>query len=176
MVFQLPYSAPLNFSIDLLQNSENAIKRLNNSLHQLETSPVLDSQEDFPVERFYQEFEEAMDENFNTPQAVAVFFDFVKEVNSFLAKYNGVSSANKEKILNVFKQIGEDILGIVNLQKRKSFDDKLLDDLMKIIIDIRSQMRAEKRFDIADKIRDELKKLNIELEDKKGITTYKFNK
>ncbi len=170
------YSAPLNFSIDLLQNSENAIKRLNNSLHQLETSPVLDSQEDFPVERFYQEFEEAMDENFNTPQAVAVFFDFVKEVNSFLAKYNGVSSANKEKILNVFKQIGEDILGIVNLQKRKSFDDKLLDDLMKIIIDIRSQMRAEKRFDIADKIRDELKKLNIELEDKKGITTYKFNK
>jgi len=170
------YSAPLNFSIDLLQNSENAIKRLNNSLHQLETSPVLDSQEDFPVERFYQEFEEAMDENFNTPQAVAVFFDFVKEVNSFLAKYNGVSSANKEKILNFFKQIGEDILGIVNLQKRKSFDDKLLDDLMKIIIDIRSQMRAEKRFDIADKIRDELKKLNIELEDKKGITTYKFNK
>lgn len=170
------YSAPLNFSIDLLQNSENAIKRINNSLHQLETAPILENQEDFPVERFYKEFEEAMDENFNTPQAVAVFFDFVKEVNSFLAKYNGISSINKEKILNFFIQTGQDILGIVYLQKRKSFDDKLLDELMKIIIDIRSQMRSEKRFDIADKIRDELRKLNIELEDKKGITTYKFKK
>ena len=47
---------------------------------------------------------------------------------------------------------------------------------MKIIIEIRNQLRLEKRFDLSDKIRDELKKLGIELEDKKGITTYKFNK
>lgn len=170
------YSAPLNFSTELLQNSENAIKRLKNSLHQVETSLLIENQEDFETERFYREFEEAMDDNFNTPQAVAVLFDFVKEVNSFIAKYNGLKQSNKEKILEFFRKIGQDILGILDLKAQKSFDDKLVDDLMKIIIDIRAQMRAEKRFDIADKIRDELKKLNIELEDKKGITTYKINK
>ncbi len=68
------------------------------------------------------------------------------------------------------------MLGVIELKEQKLLDNKIVDELMKIIIDIRAQMRAEKRFDIADKIRDELKKLNIELEDKKGITTYKINK
>lgn len=170
------YSAPLNFSIDLLQNSENAVKRLYNSLHQVETTLVIDKQENFDTERFYLEFEEAMDDNFNTPQAVAVLFDFVKDVNSFIAKYNGLTLNNKEKILDFFRKIGQDIFNVIDLKSQKLLDDKLVDELMKIIINIRTQMRSEKRFDIADKIRDELKKLNIELEDRKGITTYKINK
>jgi cysteinyl-tRNA synthetase len=173
---QSVYSAPLNFSLDLLQNSENAIKRIKNSLHQVETALIVENQEEFEVQRFFDEFEEAMDDNFNTPQAVAVLFDFVKEVNSFIAKYNGLSLSNKEKILKFFKKVGEEVLGLIDLTEKKSFDDKLVDELMKIIIDIRSKMRAEKRFDIADRIRDELKKLNIELEDKKGLTTYKILK
>jgi cysteinyl-tRNA synthetase len=173
---QSVYSAPLNFSLDLLQNSENAVKRIKNSLHQVETALMVENQEEFEVQRLFDEFEEAMDDNFNTPQAVAVLFDFVKEVNSFIAKYNGLSLSNKEKILTFFKKVGEEVLGLIDLTEKKSIDDKLVDELMKIIIDIRSQMRAEKRFDIADRIRDELKKLNIELEDKKGLTTYKILK
>lgn len=170
------YSAPLNFSLELLQNSENAIKRLKNSLHQVETALIVGDQEDFNTQRFFDEFEEVMDDNFNTPEAVAVMFDFVKEVNSFIAKHNGLSQINKEKILKFFETIGQDVFGIIDLKEEKSYDDKLVDDLMKLIIEIRSLMRLEKRFDIADKIRDELKKLNIELEDKKGITTYRINK
>lgn len=170
------YSAPLNFSLELLQNSENAIKRIKNSIHQVQTSLVVEKQEEFNTERFFVSFEEVMDDNFNTPQAVAVFFDFIKDVNSFIAKHNALSLYNREKIIDFFKKVGQDVFGIIDLSEEKSFDDKLVDELMKIIIDIRSLMRAEKRFDIADKIRDELKKLNIELEDKKGITTYKINK
>lgn len=170
------YSAPLNFSLELLQNSENAIKRLKNSLHQVETALIIEDQEDFNTQRFFDEFEEVMDDNFNTPEAVAVMFDFVKEVNSFIAKHNGLSQINKNKILKFFETIGQDVFGIIDLKEKKSYDDKLVDELMKLIIEIRSLMRSEKRFDIADKIRDNLKKLNIELEDKKGITTYKVNK
>lgn len=170
------YSAPLNFSLELLQNSENAIKRLKNSLHQVETALIVEDQEDFNTQRFFDEFEEVMDDNFNTPEAVAVMFDFVKEVNSFIAKHNGLSQINKNKILKFFETIGQDVFGIIDLKEKKSYDDKLVDELMKLIIEIRSLMRSEKRFDIADKIRDDLKKLNIELEDKKGITTYKVNK
>jgi cysteinyl-tRNA synthetase len=173
---QTIYSAPLNFSLDLLSNTENAVKRLENSLHLVRTAQLVESQEDFDVTRYYQAFEEAMDDNFNSPEAVAVIFDFVKEVNSFIAEKNGLSLSNKEKILSVFKNLAQDIFGIIDLEKGAKLDNKLIDDLMKIIIDIRSQLRAEKRFDLSDKIRDELKKLGIELEDKKGITIYKFNK
>lgn len=173
---QTIYSAPLNFSTDILNNAENAVKRLKNSLHLVQSAPLTQSQEDFNVQRFYQAFEEAMDDNFNTPQAVAVIFDFVKEVNSFVAKYNALSSSNKEKILLLFLNLGQGVLGIIDLEKENKIDDKLIDDLLKILIELRAQLRSEKRFDLSDKIRDELKKLGIELEDKKGITTYKINK
>jgi cysteinyl-tRNA synthetase len=173
---QTIYSAPLNFSLDLLSNAENALKRLENSIHLVKTAQIIESQEDFNVERFYQEFEEAMDDNFNSPEAVAVIFDFVKEVNSFIAEHNALSISNKEKILSIFRDLAQDILGIVDLNKEKNLDNQMVDGLINLIIEIRTQLRAEKRFDLSDKIRDELKKLGIELEDKKGITTYKFNK
>lgn len=173
---QTVYSAPLNFSLDLLSNAENALKRLENSIHLVQTAQSVEKQEDFDVERFYQEFEEAMDDNFNSPEAVAVIFDFVKEVNSFISKHNALSNSNKERILSVFRDLAQDVLGIVDLEKEEKIDNQLVDDLIKLIINIRTQLRSEKRFDLSDKIRDDLKKLGIELEDKKGITTYKFNK
>lgn len=173
---QTIYSAPLNFSLDLLSNSENAVKRIENALHNVKTAPSIDVQEDFDVTRFYREFEEAMDDNFNSPEAIAVIFDFVKEVNSFLSKHNALSNSNKEKILSVFQNLAQDIFGIIDLNKEQKFNNQLVDDLMKIIIEVRNQLRSEKRFDLSDKIRDELKRLGIELEDKKGITTYRFNK
>lgn len=172
---QTIYSAPLNFSIELLQNAENALKRVYNSIHQVQTTPITDSeQEIFDTSRFFNEFKEAMDDNFNTPQAVAVIFDLVKEVNSFLAKHEKLNQSNKNLMLDVFKKLASDVLGIVDLDSKKSFDNQLVDKLMNIIIGIRTQLRLEKRFDLADKIRDELKKIDIELEDKKGITTYKI--
>lgn len=173
---QTIYSAPLNFSLELLSNAESAVKRIENAWHNVLTAQLVDVQEDFDVSRFYQEFEEAMDDNFNSPEAIAVIFDFVKEVNSFISKHNALSNSNKEKILAVFKNLAQDIFGIIDLSKEQKIDNQLVDNLMKIIIEIRNQLRLEKRFDLSDKIRDELKKLGIELEDKKGITTYKFNK
>jgi len=173
---QTIYSAPLNFSLELLSNAESAVKRIENAWHNVQTAQLVDVQEDFDITRFYQEFEEAMDDNFNSPEAIAVIFDFVKEVNSFISKHNALSNSNKEKILAVFKNLAQDIFGIIDLSKEQKIDNQLVDNLMKIIIEIRNQLRLEKRFDLSDKIRDELKKLGIELEDKKGITTYKFNK
>lgn len=171
------YSAPLNFSLDLLHNAENALKRINNSIHQLQTTPLIDvEQEIFDTTRFYKEFEEAMDDNFNTPQAVAVVFDLVKEVNAFLAKHGKINQTNKISIMDAFKKLASDVLGIVDFDSPKSIDNQLVDKLMNLIIEIRAQLRSEKRFDLADKIRNELKKINIELEDKKGITTYKIKK
>lgn len=171
------YSAPLNFSLDLLHNAENALKRINNAIHKLQTTPLIDTeQEIFDTTRFYKEFEEAMDDNFNTPQAVAVVFDLVKEVNSFLAEHEKINQNNKNLMMDAFKRLASDVLGIVDFESQKSIDNQLVDKLMNLIIEIRSQLRSEKRFDLSDKIRDELKKINIELEDKKGITTYKIKK
>lgn len=177
LYIQTLYSAPLNFSEDLLVNSENAIRRIENLVNQIITAPIEDKeQETFDTKKYFLEFEEAMDNNFNTPAAAAVLFEFVKDANNFISKHNTLSEKNRQSMLEVIQRLGEDVLGIVDLSKKQTFDEKLVDELLQIIINIRNIARQEKRFDIADKIRDDLKKLNIELEDKRGITTYKIRR
>lgn len=174
---QTLYSAPLNFSDDLLRNSESALKRIKNTIHQIKTSLINDgSQEPFSTKEFYSDFVEVMDDNFNTPQALAVIFDLCKEINLFIAKHENLSNQNKEQMLTTLQNLGGDVLGILNVNEKTNHDEKLLNDLMNIIIDIRNDARKEKRFEVSDKIRDDLKKLNIELEDKKGQTTWKINR
>lgn len=177
LYIQTLYSAPLNFSEDLLVNSENAIRRIENLVNQIITAPIEDKeQETFDTKKYFLEFEEAMDNNFNTPAAAAVLFEFVKDANNFISKHNTLSEKNRQSMLEVIQRLGEDVLGIVDLSKKQTFDEKLVDELLQIIINIRNIARQEKRFDIADKIRDDLKKLNIELEDKRGITNYKIRR
>jgi cysteinyl-tRNA synthetase len=174
---QTLYSAPLNFSDDLLNSSETALMRIKNTIHQIRTSLTTDSkQEQFSTGKFLTEFENAMDDNFNTPQALAVIFELCKEINSFIAKHESLSDRNKEQMLNTLQTLGGDILGILDIDEKTDYDEELLNELIKIIIDIRNDARKEKRFDVSDKIRDELKKLNIELEDKRGQTTWKLNR
>lgn len=177
LYIQTLYSAPLNFSEDLLVNSENAIRRIENLVNQIITAPIEDKeQETFDTKKYFLEFEEAMDNNFNTPAAAAVLFEFVKDANNFISKHNTLSEKNRQSMLEVIQRLCDDVLGIVDLSKKQTFDEKLVDELLQIIINIRNIARQEKRFDIADKIRDDLKKLNIELEDKRGITTYKIRR
>lgn len=177
LYIQTLYSAPLNFSEDLLINSENAIRRIENLVSQIITAPSEDKeQEIFDTKKYFLEFELAMDNNFNTPAAAAVLFEFVKDANNFISKHNTLSEKNRQLMLEVIQKLGEDVLGIVDLSQKQTFDEKLIDELLQIIINIRNIARQEKRFDIADKIRDDLKKLNIELEDKRGTTTYKIRR
>jgi len=174
---QTLYSAPLNFSEELLKNSEQAINRIKNSYHQLKTTVISDiKQEEFDTSSYFRKFEEAMDNNFNTPEALAVIFEFVKDVNSFISKHDKLNKSNQIKILEVYDKLASGVLGIIDLTESYAVREELVDSLIKLIIDIRAKLRAEKRFDLSDKIRDELKKLNIELEDKKEVTTYKITK
>ncbi|MCX8009643.1 MAG: class I tRNA ligase family protein, partial [Ignavibacteria bacterium] len=171
---QTLYSAPLNFSEENLVAAEHAVERIKNCIHQIKTAnEIAEHQEEFLVNGYFESFESAMDDNFNTPQALAVMFELVKDVNTFLAGTPGLSKANKELILSTFKKLAQDVLGIIDLTETVSADESLVDSLLKIIIEIRNDARAQKRYDVSDKIRDELKKLNIVLEDKKGITTWK---
>ncbi len=174
---QTLYSAPLNFNEELLKNSEQAINRIKNSYHQLKTTVISDiEQEEFDTSSYFRKFEEAMDNNFNTPEALAVIFEFVKDVNSFISKHDKLNKSNQIKILEVYDKLASGVLGIIDLTESYAVREELVDSLIKLIIDIRAKLRAEKRFDLSDKIRDELKKLNIELEDKKEVTTYKITK
>lgn len=177
---QTHYHAPLNFSKELLESAEKGLEKLNNlivTVNDLKNSGKLkeDSLE-FSFSEFYNDFNLALDDDFNTPRAVAVIFDFIKQANKLIIEYPS-SLSLIESIESYLKKTAEGILGICtfdmeNITGISSMEPKLIE----ILIDIRSEAKLNKNFELADKIRDELTQIGIILKDSKDGTTYSIKK
>ncbi|HHP50859.1 MAG TPA: cysteine--tRNA ligase [Moorella mulderi] len=111
----------------------------------------------------YREFVEAMDDDLNTPRAIAVLHDLAREVNAFLqerpAKTPGV-----EKAAEIFHLMAEEVLGLLPLPGREG-DSHLVEKLLEILIQIRQEARQKKDWATADSIRERLQALGIILQD-----------
>lgn len=159
------YRSPINFSKDLLDSTKNSLERLyiakNNLLHLMANAEDKEENEDDKVFRnrlstYRDRFIEAMDDDLNTADAVAVIFDLVRDINS-----NINESSSKSLIKAAYDMFTEltGILRIVNKEEEK------LDDEIERLIEERQKARKEKNWALADKIRDDLKKRGIILED-----------
>lgn len=102
-----------------------------------------------------------MDDDFNTALAIAVIFDFCREVNIWV-KENQASGVQLQAALDLFTE-WHSVLGVI-LPETAQRDD-LTDGLMALIMDIRGKARTEKNWALADQIRDALKAMDIVIED-----------
>lgn len=135
------------------------------------------------IEMFEESFERAMDDDFNTPQAIASMFEFVNKSNSFLKQHETPDSAVCKKAYETFVRLGS-ILTLFQEERRRDEDmpvDKLaslvrkhggnvLDEssgeaLIGTLLRIREKARRERQWEKADAIRDDLEKLGFEIED-----------
>jgi cysteinyl-tRNA synthetase len=173
---QTHYSGPLNFSEELIQASQKGLEKINNLVDkindELKKSPASSSPFGMQLNKHYAAFEEAMDDDFNTPQALAAIFDFVKEANRTIAENEAVGSEFYLKLKEFIEKTAGGVLGIIDFN-RKISSSNLEDDLVELIIKLRLDAKKEKNFALADKIRDELKILGIELKDSKEKTIFK---
>jgi cysteinyl-tRNA synthetase len=160
------YRNPINFSRELLEQEQSALERLYNAKHNLEY--LLESAPDRPADeeekqfldklpRFVKDFEEAMEDDINTADAVGVIFDLVREINTSI-KGGQAAETIRAALDTLTKLTG--ILGLL----AKDTKDKL-DSEIEALIEKREQARKEKNWALADKIRDELKEQGIILED-----------
>ncbi|MCH7517225.1 MAG: cysteine--tRNA ligase, partial [Bacteroidetes bacterium] len=118
-----------------------------------------------------------MDDDFNTAQAVAVIFDFVKEINRTIAEKENINTDFYKKVKSFLERTAVDVLGIINFDVEDKFANKDLDvNVIQQMIDKRKDAKGKKDYALADKIREELKALGVELKDSKEGTTYKFVK
>ena len=116
----------------------------------------------------------AMDDDFNSPQAVAVIFDFVRDVNKTMAKNENINSEFYKGVKEFLAKTAEGVLGIVDLSKQSQTSDHALEnELIELLIKLRIDAKKEKNYALSDKIRDELNKLGIVLQDSKDKTTFK---
>lgn len=189
------YRKPINFSMDNMEDSrktlKNIITSMNNFLeiigkfsdkgsHEGEVSDNTgnNSTNEFKekVNELDKKFMEAMDEDMNTPQALAVIFDQIKETKKFSVN---VSSGEEAEALNYsynsLRKKLEEVLGIMLFMEdeNKNFknNDKLTGNLIELLIKLRADARKEKNFKLSDEIRDNLKELGIEIQDNKDGTT-----
>ena len=118
-----------------------------------------------------------MDDDFNTAQAVAVIFDFVKEVNRTIVENENISAEFYKKVKSFLERTAVNVLGIINFDVEDIFVSEDIDiNYIEQKIEERSIAKNEKNYVLADKIRDELKALGVKLKDSKEGTTYKFVK
>jgi len=160
------YRSPINFSRDLMEASKNGLDRIITSVvnlkHLVETSSVdnmIDGEQaklDASKE-YFNKFELAMDDDFNTADAISSIFELVKYANS-----NSTSDNSKQYLNALISDIIKmsDILGLI-IVKEDEILDKEIDDL----IAERQQARKDKNFARADEIRDLLINSGIILED-----------
>lgn len=160
------YRSPLNFSADLMEASKNGLERILNAAENLkylkenaETVQMTDEEKTAlkKTEEFVSSFEDAMDDDFNTADAIAAVFDLVKYCNTTADA--GSSAQYTEELLKVMERLC-DVLGLIVVK-----EPEILDSDIEAMIQERQAARKAKNFARADEIRDELAAKGIILED-----------
>ncbi len=177
-VLQSHYRSQLDFSDAALEGAAKGLEKLQNVIGNLRES-IKKGGGNAPVsinlEEYKKKFVEAMDDDFNTPQAIAVLFDLSREVNTLLNSNDLPTKKALESIDSFYTEMGGKILGIVRDEFSGSKQIGTVDEnsIMNLLIDLRAEARKQKLWPIADKIRDGLQAIGIVLEDGKEGTRWK---
>jgi len=175
---QTYYGGPLNFSEELLEAAEKGAEKIRNFVLRIEQEIVENwndsSNSDFNIQSYYNDFEKAMDDDFNSAQAVAVIFDLIRAVNKIIDENKHNNRDFFHALRKFLKDTADDVLGIINFEALNQSPEKSVeDDLIKLLIEIRDEMKKQKNFELSDKIRQDLSDLGIILQDSKTGTTFK---
>ena len=160
------YRSPLNFSDELMESAKTGLDRIKNAVSNLSDiekagadGDMTDAEKDAAAEAEKQKerFNEVMDDDLNTADAISVIFDLVKLANTTAKE--GATKAFAKEIREEIEELGG-ILGLILKVKEETLDA----DIEKLIEE-RQQARKEKNFARADEIRDELLAKGIQLKD-----------
>lgn len=155
------YRSPLNFSAELVEASKNGLERILTAVDRLKSINGTDGDVDKSVadeiDAFVKKYEDAMDDDLNTADAISVIFELVKYANVNVTEES--SKATVELVLNTIEKLC-DILGIITEKK-----EEILDSDIEALIEERQAARKAKNFARADEIRDQLSNMGIILED-----------
>jgi len=171
LFLQTHYRSPIEFTEDLLMQSKNALARVHDFMTRLGNyKPEDQNVEQKDVEEFLKgirgRFEAAMDDDFETPEAMAAVFDLIKEVNRRIDART-LSRKSKESIMNLIIHT-DAVLGVFEPAKSESIEPEIME-----MINARETARKNRDWPEADRIRKELLGKGIQLEDSAGGTIWK---
>lgn len=197
------YRKPIDFSDVELEMAKKAISRIENTmmtiLEKLDEKTKENSENNNGVElkkvleNTKKKFVEAMDEDFNTAQAIGVLFELIKETNKFMEER--ISEKDKQVLEEVFEFIKATLIGVLGVEitiekKVKDMTSELNEviqklglkkdegtsnetvELIEFLLEKRKEAKKEKNFALSDEIRDELANIGIKIKDGREKTTW----
>ena len=171
-VLNSSYRSPLTYSEEVIEQTEQVYRRLLNA-----KKPALPGAAGLPEEKAnalvaaakqaHLAFKDSMDDDFNTPGALAAIFELVRNLNQ--ARSDGATEAQLLPAREVFNEL----TGVLGLRlEEQASRAHAADPFIDLLVNLRRDLRAEKNWALSDKVRDELKALGVILEDSKDGTTW----
>lgn len=167
-VLKTHYRSPIDYSEKEIEQVERQLERIDEFIEKLQiTNPKSQTNSKFQILKFQTDFKKAMDDDFNTPRALAAVFELINQGNSLIDK-NKISADHAKKILKFLKQIDQ-VFGFILGPKKKA----LIPEKIKKLVKKREKYRCQRDWKSADKIRKEIEKLGYKIEDTEAETKIK---
>jgi cysteinyl-tRNA synthetase len=174
LVLSGSYRAPLLFNDETLDSAEKTVARLQSGMRPGEASASGlpgDAAAAFAKvgEATRQSFLEAMDDDFNTPVALAALANLVKSINT------ARDQAATDEQLRPAQQVLGDLTGVLGLRLGEKQGSAGADGFVGLLVEVRAEVRKQKLWALSDLIRDRLASLGVSLEDGKDGTTWRWS-
>lgn len=196
---QAHYRSPPDFNEKGLKNAEKGLVRIhrlknklenisdNKKVEEINENELTTEEKDYleMINKLKSDFEKAMDDDFNTPQAVSVIFEYVNKSNRYFEKNPIVNKELSGFALDIFTKLGniltlfqpkltkkidldDDLLiKVQNLARnyKKNVEEENIDKLLAILLELREDARKNKDWNTADNIRKEIEEIGFEIQD-----------
>lgn len=172
------YRMPINFSDELMKSCQNGLERIKNCknslVYYIDNCKKADMTEDeekqlAEIDKFRVQFEEAMDDDFNTADAITAIYELVRFINKSIT--DEVSKAFAEKEMEMFNRLTS-VLGLLEKEKEKTEDPDTA--MIEELIAKRTEAKKNKDFATADAIREELSQMGITIKDtRQGVQWFR---
>lgn len=172
-ILQAHYRSTIDFSNEALQASEKGLERLMTALKTL-TELVPAQHSTIDVNTLKEKCFAALNDDLNSPIAIAHLFDGVKMINSIKAGNEQITKTDLEELTSFYHTMVFDILGLRQEQTTDSGKNEVLSGAVELLINLRKEAKANKDWATSDRIRNELNEIGIELKDTKEGVEWKL--
>jgi cysteinyl-tRNA synthetase len=173
------YRSPSNYTEEAIEATATGLTRLSQlqtALIDLIESETSDKGNEDKIESLCQDvakqIKERLDDDIDTPGAIAALYSFVTEANKFISS-NDLSAKGAQSLYDLIKDWGGDILGILPPAQSKTPGVDIA-PVMDMLVELRSEMKAQKKYEVADAIRDRLKESGVLIEDTRDGTRWRM--
>jgi len=172
-VLQTHHSSTLDFGNEALQAAEKGFKRLmdaykiSSQWSVVNSTTANDAELEAKVVKLLGEFDDFMNDDFNTAKVLANMFELVPIINGIKDNHIAIDALSSDTLQLLQKQLNVYIKDIFGLKDEYAIDNGKLNGVMQLLIDLRKAAKAKKDYATSDSIRKQLQLLGIELKDEK---------